>query len=81
MTTRSQRVEYKSHDREYKSKGRREVEGDVHTITVIQNFTKARITTCHLSRRDNDSLEFHRVRLPVKGGEARKTDFESKNKT
>lgn len=34
---------------------RREMEGD-NTITVIQNFTKARITTCHLSRRDNHCL-------------------------
>ena len=51
------------------------------TITVIQNFTKARITTCHLSRRDNVSPEFHRMRLPtfcLCMYVVRKKDFEPK---
>lgn len=50
------------------------------TITVIQNFTKARITTCHLSRRDNVSSEFHRMRSHTLSCiyVVRKKDFEPK---
>lgn len=35
------------------------------TITVIQNFTKARITTCHLSRRDNHPVSFTESHHPT----------------